>query len=371
MTMKIRGRNTLPIGVDLGSSTLKMAQLRTSGGGVELLAAGLAEVPPPCREDFSQRLAFFSDSIRSIRKANAFRGRECVLSLPADAIFLHHVKLPKLPPDRIDEALEGELPYPTEDVVISYEIVGDVHDGTEAKQEVIVAAVAQATLDAYLDMAERARLDVVGVDIEAYAIAGCFARQFRQTSSSTGAVLFVDIGAGSTQVVLTDGGEVVFARNLTIGSEQLDRVIAEALDIPVENAGALRREINQPMPPDVTEDDLYRVLDSALDPLANELTRCLRYYDATFRNGSIGQAVFAGGGAYDARACKIIAKRLNLRAQIGDPLTHVGRVKEAGLNAGLDQDGPKPDWAVAVGLSLRATEAEDNRERYLPAVGRR
>ena len=367
MTMKIRGRNTLPIGVDLGSSTLKMAQLRTSGGGVELLAAGLAKVPPPCREDFSQRLAFFSDSMRSIRKANAFRGRECVLSLPADAIFLHHVRLPKLPPDRIDEALEGELPYPTEDVVISYEIVSDIHDGAEAKQELIVAAVAQATLDAYLDMARRGSADVVGVDIEAYAIADCFARQFGRTSSSTGAVVFVDIGAASTQVVFADDGEVIFARNLTIGSEQLDQIIAEALDIPVEDASALRRDVGQPKTPDVTEDDLYRILDSALDSLANELSQCLRYYNATFRNSSIGQAVFAGGGAYDARACKIMAKRLNLRAQIGDPLAHVGRVKEAGLG----QDGPKPDWAVAVGLSLRAMEAEDKRERYLPAVARR
>jgi len=366
MVMKIRGRNTLPIGVDLGSSTVKMAQLRTSGGDVELLAVGLAEVPPPCREDFSQRLSFFSDSIRSIRKANAFRGRECVLSLPADAIFLHQLKLLKLPPDRIDEALENELPYPTEDVVISYEIVSDIHDSAKAKQEIIVAAVAQATLDAYLDMANRAKLDVVGVDIEAYAIADCFAGQFRRTSSSTGAVLFVDIGAASTQVVFAENSEVVFARNLTMGCEQLDKVVAEALDIPVKEASAMRRDTRQAEIKGLTE-DLHGALDSALDPLTNELAQCLRYHEATFRNGSIQKAVFSGGGAYDVNVCRAIAKRLNLRAQIGDPLAHVDCANGTDLAGVIDRHEPKPDWAVAIGLSLRATvEAERAIEQRFP-----
>jgi len=366
MGMTSIGRKTLPIGVDLGSSAVKMAQLRSCGRDVELLAAGSAEIPRPCREDLSQRLEFLSDSIRRIRRANAFRGRECVLSLPTDAIFLHQVKLPKLPPDRIDEALRGELPYPTEDVIVRHEIVGDTHEGAEAKQEMIVSAMAQATLDAYLDMARRARVHVVGVDIEAYAIVDCFARQFRQASGSTQAVLFVDVGAVSTQVVLAHDSKVVFARNLTTGCEQLDQTVAESLGLPIDDARALRRDMDQASTGAVTEDDLYRVLDDALAPLTNELSQCLRYHEAAFRNGSVGQAVFAGGGAYDTRACQGIARRLNLRAQIGDPLARVGRKKGAGSTAGLDQGGPKPDWAVAVGLSLRAIRAQETRERRLP-----
>jgi len=359
----------LPIGVDLGSSTVKMAQLRTSGGDVELLAAGLAEVPPSCREDFSQRVAFFSDSIRSIRKANAFRGRECVLSLPADAIFLHQVKLPKLPPDRIDEALEAELPYPTDDVVISYEIVGDIHNGTEAKQELIVAAVAQATLDAYLGMARRGGVDVVGIDIEAYAIVDCFARQSRQISSSTRAVLFVDLGAESTQIVLAHDNEIVFARNLATGCEQLDKVVAEALDIPVADASALRRGAQQAQTKGLTE-DLHNALERALDSPTNEMGQCLRYHEAAFRDASVQQAIFSGGGAYDVNVCRAIAERLKIRAQIGDPLANIDIAKGVGMNAGLDSRGLNPDWAVAVGLSLRAMEAEDTRERCLPVGAR-
>ena len=370
MAMKSIRRKTLPIGVDLGSSAVKMAQLRSCNRDVELLAAGSAEIPRGCREDLSQRLEFLSDSIRRIRRANAFKGRECVLSLPADAIFLHRIKLPKPLPDRIDEALRGELPYPTEDVIVRHEIVGDTHDGAEAKQELIVAAMAQATLHAYLDMAHRARVNVVGVDIEAYAIVDCFARQFRQASGSTQAVLFVDLGAASTQVVVAHNNEVVFARDLRMGWKEMDQAVAEGQGMPVEDARAVRGDMDQPKTEGVTADDPYGVLDDALVPLANELSQCLRYHDATFRNGSIGQAVFVGGGAYDVRACQAIARRLDLRGQIGDPLARIDRTKGAGSRAGLGEDGPKPDWAVAVGLSLRAMKAKDIRERRLPVGAR-
>jgi len=364
--MKFAGRKTLPIGVDLGSSAVKMAQLRLSGSDIELLAAGSVEVPHTCREDLGQRLEFLAGALRRLRKANAFRGRECVLSLPAEAIFLHQIRLPKLPDDRIDKALAEELPYPTNDVILCCEVVGEVHEGAEAKQELIVAAVAQATLDAYLDMANCAKLDVVGIDIEAYAIADCFARQFRQTA---GVVLFVDLGASSTQVVLANDNKIVFARNLSTGCEKLDQDVAKALNIPVEEASVLRRDPPQAEIKGSTE-DLRSAIDSELDPLINELAQCIGYHEAVFRNGSIQQAIFSGGGAHDTQACKAIAKRLNLRAQVGDPLANIEIAKGVGANAGLDLRDPNPDLAVAVGLSLRAMKCEDTRERPLPVGAR-
>jgi len=364
--IKIIGRKTLPIGVDLGSSAVKMAQLRLSGSDIELLAADSIEVPQHCREDLGQRLDFLARALHRIRKTNGFRGRECVLSLPAEATFLHQLKLPQLPAGQIDDALEEELPYPVDDVIVRYDVAGDIHEGGEAKQELIVAAVAQATLDAYLDMAERARLDVVGVDIEAYAIVDCFARQFRE---SAGVVLFVDLGASSTQVVLANGNEIVFARNLSAGCERLDQDVAEALNIPVEEASAMRRDTQQAEIKGLTE-DLDSALDSALGPLTNELAQCIRYHEAAFRNGSIQQAIFAGGGAHDTQVCSAIAERLNLRAQVGDPLADIEIAKGVRANAGLGLRGPNPDWAVAVGLSLRAMKFEDTRERPLPVGAR-
>jgi Tfp pilus assembly PilM family ATPase len=94
-----------------------------------------------------------------------------------------------------------------------------------------------------------------------------------------------------------------------------------------------------------------------LDSLADELTQCVRYYDSVFHNQGIERAIFLGGQANDKRLCQTIAQRLNLPAQIGDPLVRIGSTQAGDLNAGLDRREPQPRWAVAVGLSLGALEA--------------
>ena len=87
------------------------------------------------------------------------------------------------------------------------------------------------------------------------------------------------------------------------------------------------------------------------------MSKCVRYHESIFRNRPVERAIFLGGQAYDKRLCQALAQRLNLPAQIGDPLLRVKRLDDAILNEGSDQREPQPDWAVAIGLSLGAAAA--------------
>jgi len=356
----VKGK-TLPIGVDLGTGAVKLAQLHLVDGNVELLAVGSAEIPTSCRNAPKGRMDFLAESIRDILGSNPFRNRQCVLSVPAEATFVHHVKLPTLPPSHIDMALrrelEGKLPYPVDDAIIRHLIAGQIYGDGDAKQEVIVFAIARQTLDGYLSMTRRARLDVIGVNVESCAIVECFARLFRRSGDASHTILFVDMGAASTQVVLSQAEKIVFARNLAIGGEVLDRAVADALGITVEQANSFRRDLLKGKANGATEKELYHMLEGPVGALADELTQCLRYYESVFRNQSVERVIFVGGQANDKRLCQAIAQRLNLPAQIGDPLMRIGRANGAGLGIGLDRRDAQPQWAVAVGLSLGAAKA--------------
>jgi Tfp pilus assembly PilM family ATPase len=78
----------------------------------------------------------------------------------------------------------------------------------------------------------------------------------------------------------------------------------------------------------------------------------VRYYESVFRNQGIERSIFVGGQAYDRRLCQMIARKLNLPAQIGDPLVRISRSEAATLTG----DDPQPNWAVAIGLSLGGEE---------------
>jgi Tfp pilus assembly PilM family ATPase len=91
--------------------------------------------------------------------------------------------------------------------------------------------------------------------------------------------------------------------------------------------------------------------------MTDELTQCLRYYESVFRNQGVERAIFLGGQAMDKRLCQLIAQRLNVPAQIGDPLVRIGSAAAGGSDLGIDRREPQPRWAVAVGLSLGSGQA--------------
>lgn len=354
-------RKALPIGLDLGYSSLKMAQLRVAEQDtLELSAAGAAEVPFAKRADLKSRISFFGSAISHVLKTNAFKSRQCILSVPACHTFLHHVKTPRLSDQELTKILpmelQGKMPFPSDDAMIRHIVAGDIYGDGEGKQEVIIAAVSNQILEQYLDMAYGAGLDVVGVNVECCAVAECFARLFRREEDGDQTVMFIDMGASSTQVILTNGNRMVFARNISYGEQQIDKAVADGMAIPLELAHTLRWDLQKSQANPAAVEELYRYVDGQVETLANEVTQCLRYYESVFRK-SVERTVFVGGQAYDKRLCQQLAQRLNLPAQIGDPLARVKRSEADALTGGLDLRQPQPHWAVAVGLSLGAIKA--------------
>ena len=361
MQLKFLKTRLMPIGVDLGTSHLKMAQLRQVQQDLELLAAGSEEIPAELRAQGAERMDFIAQSIRRNLKSNGFQGRKCVLALPTSQLFLQHLKMPRVPKADLDPLLRaelaGKLPYAVEDAVIDHVLAGEVFGEGEPRQEVIVAAAARDTVEAYLELAEKAGLEVVGINVESCAVVECFGRLFRRNGDAARTILFIDMGVSSTQVCLTHGDKLVFARNLHLGEQQIDQALATGMHMDIEQAHGLRWDLQKGQQSGQAQGEIYRHLEEPLGQLAAEVTQCLRYYEATFRNQPVERMVLAGGQAYDKRLCQLLAERLNLPAQIGDPLVRIGRVAGAGLQIGLDRREPQPQWAVAVGLSLGAAQA--------------
>lgn len=361
MGIRITRGKTLPIGVDLGTAAVKLAQLRISEDGISLLGAGAVDIPPQVREDFGARLAFLSEGIQQVIRSHPFKGRRSVLALPARDTFVHHIKIPKLSPKDTAKAarweLQGKLPCPVSRAVVQHIVVGDIYGNGEAKQEVITVSVPRATLDDYLAMAQRARLDVVGVNVECCALVECFSRLFRRSTDTSRTILFMDLGCASTQVVLSHGSRIAFARNLSIGGGDFDQAVADGMDMPLEQANTVRRELESNGKDQAVEDTVYHLLERPINTLVEQVTQCLRYHESVFRNQGIDRAIFLGGQAYHKRLCQTIAQQLNLPAQVADPLMRVKRLNGAGLEYGLNRRQPQPDWAVAVGLSLGTTQS--------------
>jgi type IV pilus assembly protein PilM len=361
MVLVARKQKSFPIGINLGSSAVKVVQMGMSDEGLRLLAAASEAIPRDCREDMRRRMDCHAACMRSLVKGDAFVSRQCVISLPAEAAFIHHVKIPKLPKAdmaaAVESDLQGKLPMPVQDAIVRYVVAGDVYGDGGAKQEVIAIAAARGTVESYLAMARRAKLDVVAINAEPCAIVECFARLFQKGQDEGRTTMYVDIGEMTTKVVLARGGSIAFARDLSIGAKWFDAALAQGLQMPVEDVCKLRQDIAAGRDCSVDVNRVYAMLEEPMLELVEKLTQCMRYHESVFPNQGVERLVLLGGQAYDKRLCQTVAQKLNLAAHIGDPLVKISREGATTFSTGLERAAAQPDWAVAVGLSLGAADA--------------
>src|SRR6185503_15666009 len=113
---------------------------------------------------------------------------------------------PKLDADAMKKALpwelRGKLPIDPSHALLRHIIAGDVFDGQEPKDEVIVMAAAKETINAFLAAAARAKLDIVGMNVEPKALVDCFVNIYRRKSDAEQTTCYVDIGCSGTRAVI-------------------------------------------------------------------------------------------------------------------------------------------------------------------------
>lgn len=408
-----------PIGVDFGSDSLRLAQVHWTGEEHRLIAAASADVPSHVRNNLPARIAFFSDTVRDLLAQGNFKGRAAVLALPGASMFIQHLRMPKLDDENLKKALvwesRGKLPIDPTQALMRHIIAGDIYQDAEPKQEVIVMAAARDLINQFLAAAARAKLDIVGMNVEPSATLDCFSHVYRRKMDAEVTNCFVDIGCGSTRTFITRGGQIMFARVIPVGGDHFTRAVAAAMKIPFDEAKLLRVKLCQALPaldehrekqeiraaaaaaPAPSEENSFALLSAALgqshaaaapqaavavaeapavvkDAPSNELLRqaalvdqacreplgklieeldlCRRYFESTFPNKPVERLVFVGGEARQRGLCAGIAQQLGLAAQVGDPMVRMGRISEIGIESGIDRRQPQPNWAVAIGLSM-------------------
>jgi len=349
-------RKILPIGVDLGSSATKLVQAQLVHDEAELLAIGRVAVPDHLRTNQSERLDYLAQYIPKTIRANGFKGKKCVIALPSVNAFVRHVRIPKRSAQTIEaavlQAVQVELPYPVSEAVVRHVVVGEAYEDGQTCMEVMVVAMSNSVLKAYLNLFSRAGLEVLGVIIEPMAVASCFARILPESDD---AMVFVDLGSMGTQVTISRGKSIVFSRNLQNGADHLSQIMAQGLGETPEAVSRMRMEMQQGKDLGATGEEIDRWLDLWVDGIYEDIDNCLRYYELTFRSSEFLRVIFTGGQALDKKLCQALARKLNLPAQIGDALamlkSNVGSAPPDGAAP------PYPVYAVGVGLSLSGAAA--------------
>jgi len=342
-----------PIGVDLGASSVKLVQL--SADRRQLVEAVRWDLPP---EDASAQgpapPESFIEALRQARRNRNFRGRDAVVCLGRNELFLQNLRVPKVTGQELDRLVEqeaaGRVPFALTDTEIRYLEAADIRHGESTLREVILCACHRPELERMLEIIEGADLNPVAVDIESNAIVRSYARQFRRDEDRHVRSMLVHVGYSGTGVVIAEGDQTLFVKYIGVGGRDLDEAVAKHLQMSFVEASALRRH-NGDRRADQQDPEVAQSIGDATRPivekLIHEISLCIRYHSVTFRGKPLMRMVLGGGEANDTLR-EVLSRRLDLKCEIFDPLRNLGNLPRT-LRQG--------QWDIATGLALREVDS--------------
>ena len=175
----------------------------------------------------------------------------------------------------------------TETHEIRFISAGNIRQGDEIKNEIILFAIDKESLKEHIEMLEQAGVTPVAIDTVPCALFRSLQRSLRRTADQEKANVFVDVGSSHTTVIIGKAGEIIFAKQIDIAGEQINRQIASRLGIGLDEAVHLRSKLRNEAEAGEIEPAMRQIvidsMNSVIDELAREISLCFRYYAVTFR----------------------------------------------------------------------------------------
>jgi type IV pilus assembly protein PilM len=317
MVLSFFKRKVFPIGVDMDSETLKMAQLIHDGEALRVIAGTKDDLPAEIKAGTSQWQHWAIKTIRQMILQGTFKGRKVVTALPAEDVFIDQIKVPRVAEDKLREAvlsrISGKLPFESKDALVQFVVTN-----AAAETDVLVMATERTKVDRHLAIYEKAGLEVQSICVWPLAMVASYANFFgRRRSDADLTVMLIEVGSNFTKAAICRQGQLVFARLVPIGFKQLEN------------------------------EDIAK-------QLVQELSSCARYFEGTAKGARIGRLVFLAGQSTDRNLCSNIAQlaqQLQIPAQIGDVLVAVELTQNSD-GGSLAKRGSQVNWTSSFGLSL-------------------
>lgn len=250
------GKGRPLIALDIGSYSIKLAQIKQSGKGYELLNYGMIMLPPDTLVDGEiDNPDAVVEALRSLIKSEKIKNKNIVLGLSGSSVIIKKISVPIMSEDELAEMIREEaeqyIPFDIEEVNLDFQIVtseGDIpdekmesaaEDDEEEKQmDVLIVAARKDTIQVLIDVAKEVGLKVAVVDLSVFALENAF--EINNELEMDASIALVNIGASMTNVNILENGVTAYSKDLPVGGHTITELIQKNLSIGFSDAEKLK-----------------------------------------------------------------------------------------------------------------------------------
>src|ERR1700739_688284 len=335
------------VGLDIGSSSIKAVELKSTKHGYELVSFGLEALAQDTVVDGAIMDApLVAGAISNIFDSNKVKTKNVATAVSGHSVIVKRVSLPTMTEEELYDRIQAEtsqhIPFDIADVNLDHQLL----EAMDSQMDVLLVAVKKDKILNHTNVLAQAGKTPVVVDIDAFGLQNCFEVNYEPDAGQTVALL--NIGASVMNINIVRGGIPLFTRDVSVGGNQYTDALQKELDLSFEDAERLKKGDSLPS---VTDEQKQQILRSVSDILTLEIQKTFDFFGATASGESIQRIVVAGG---TARVPGLVDL---LREEFAMPVEELNPFRKVSIDPGKHSDDQiremAPRLAIAVGLALR------------------
>ena len=348
------GRNL--VGVDIGTASIKVCQVKETRKGLGLVRLGYAPLGPQVIVDGQvMDSAAVVETLQKVFHDAKIRQKECALSVSGQSVIIRKITVPMMTEAELEEQIQWEagqhIPFDIKDVHVDYQVL---RRRAEASQmDLLLVAAKRDQIEEYAQLARNAKLKPMVCDIDAFTVQNLF--EYSRTLPQDQTIALINIGASLSSLNIIANGVSAFTREIANGGNGITEEIQKQLNVPHDQAEAYKcggsASADDPSRAGMVPQQVVQVIEAVSDTIAAEIQRSLDFFMATSGEGEIARIYVTGGSANLAALARAIERRARVSVETWSPVEKL-TIEAKEVDPMLLQ-ARAAQLSVALGLSLR------------------
>ncbi len=334
------------MGLDIGSSAVKIIQLRKDADNYTVTAAAMKEIPDNCDDNNQRDEINIIETIRECYRSAAADTQLAVCSVCGPEVAVRRFQFPVLQRGEVESAVALEAsqvcPFDIEQASVDYQLMSDEDKSLRG----ILVAATNLQIETKQHLAESAQFNNVLMDVEGLALLNCF--EACEGSGVNQTVAILNVGNSLTTLAITNGANIAFIRDVAFGGKDIIEQVAQENEVTPKTVTDILMGGTKP-----TDIDLGfgASLERACKKLVTSVTETIRFHSVEERNTFVEKIFVCGGFALANGFIEVLENSLPVSVVLWNPFEKMRCEPQCGCKGLLDTSGPA--LAVAAGLAMR------------------
>ena len=317
------------LAVDFGAGSLKLAEFQLNdGGGLSLINYGIKSLGlDGASQEAAPREALVLKALQEILAEKAVKSKEINVCAPGFHVFSKFVKLPPVDASKVTQIIQYEaqqnVPFPLEEVVWDYQILGNAAGG---ELEVLLVAIKSEIVEGLFRVTEAAKLKLEVADVSPAALCNAFRYNYGDLEDCT---MLLDIGAKTSNLLFFEKGKV-FSRSINLGANAITQDFMQEAKLKFDVAEKIKRDEGfvslggaYEEPENANQAAISKIARQFMTWLHIQVNQTMQFYRGQQGGSAPARLFLSGGASIMPYTAQFFAEKLNVPVEYFNPFRNV------------------------------------------------